>query len=278
MIHFPAKLNEDWAPSEAAARDAAQMLGAGAWLRFDYLWHEHNWEPFAPADNARLERIIGICKREKLRPLMNIIPHPWPGSEWAAPWQPKRDWGDPDPRMFPWIARRYAEDVAAYRAVLRANGIAETDAALQFGNEPASGHPGGNGQLPEGTWSAAALWTQCRALADYGALHVVSPALSMQDHAPEVALRERETARAGAENWSAPVSSWALHNRVYRPDLAGDEYADFYVQTLQSRARTTLDLWPKGDKSHQSERDKGVWGNRKLRRGWRCRRRPRGGG
>jgi hypothetical protein len=259
LIHFPAKMDEDWAPAEAAAKDAAATFGKRSWLRFDNLWHEQNWEPFAPAGHARMAKIIGICKRENLRPLMSIIPHPWPGSPWFASYKPARDWGDPEPGSFPWITRRYAETIVAYRATLKANGIAESDAAVQFGNEPASGHPGGNGTLPEGTWSAQPLWAQINAACDYGALNVISPALSMQDHKEEVAARERDTAAKDSALWSAPVTNFALHNRIFRPDLAGQAYADDYIRVLSARAATVANLWPKGTGTIAHKRAAGVW-------------------
>lgn len=261
LIHFPAKLDENWAPAEAAAAEAAKVFGKGAWLRFDGLWHDQHFEPFAPKGAERVEKIVGICKRNNLRPLMNLIPHPWPTSAWTAAWrEPKRDWGDPDPQAFPWIARRYAETVAQYRAALKKAGIAEKDAAIQFGNEPAAGHPGGNGKLPQGTWSAAALWTQCNQAAKYGALNVVSPALSMQDAPPEIAARERRTAVVDADKWSSPVTSWAFHNRVYRPDLSGAAYADEYFKVLTQRAQIVAAVgWPKGDVAHAQTRARGEW-------------------
>ena len=261
LIHFPAKMDENWAPAEAAAVDAAKVFGKGAWLRFDGLWHDQHFEPFAPKGSERVEKIVGLCKRHNLRPLMNLIPHPWPTSAWTAAWrEPKRDWGDPDPQAFPWIARRYAETVAQYRAALKKAGIAEKDAAIQWGNEPAAGHPGGNGQLPQGTWSAAALWTQCNQAAKYGALNVVSPALSMQDAPPEIAARERSTAVIDAEKWSFPVTSWAFHNRVYRADLSGEAYADEYLKILTNRAKVVADVgWPAGDAAHAKSRARGLW-------------------
>ena len=260
LIHFPAKLSDDWAPTEAAVKDAAQMLGKGAWLRFDNLWHEQNWEPFAPVGHARMAKIVGICQRAGFKPLMDIIPHPWPGSEWAAPWAPPRGWGDPDPRMFPWIARRYTETIAAYREILKANGIAEKDAAVQFGNEPAAGHPGGNENLPQGTWSGAALWQECNRAAQYGNLNVIAPAFSMQDHPAEVATREQTSALIDAQQWTAPVTSWALHNRVFHPDLSGEGYAQEYTRQLEARAHLVAGLaWPQGDKGHAASRAGGVW-------------------
>lgn len=259
LIHFPSKMEEDWAPAEAAAKDAAEVLGKGAWLRFDYLWHDINWEPFVPKGPERVAKIIGICKREGLKPLMNIVPHPWPTSPWFPSYNKPRDWGDPVSGSFPWIARRYSEGVAAYRDALKAHGIAETDAAIQFGNEPASGHPGGNGSLPQGTWSIQPLWAQINAASDYGDLNVISPAVSMQDHKEEIASRERETAQKDAASWSAKVTNFALHNRVFRPDLSGQAYADEYVRLLSARAKTVAELWPKGTGEIAKKREKGLW-------------------
>lgn len=260
LIHFPAKMDGDgWPEAEAAAADAAKTFGKSAWLRFEYLWHERHWEPFAPTTQERLQKIIGICKRNGLRPLTSLVPHPWPGSEWAAPWQPPRAWGDPDPRMFPWIAQMYAADVAQYRQILKEAGIAETDAAIQMGNEPAAGHPGGNDNLPLGTWSDSALWIQVNAAADYGALNVISPAISMQDHPEVEAARERTTAVIDADKWTAPITAWAFHNRVYRPDLSGEAYADLYTQLLAERVKTVGALWTKGDAKHAKMRARGLW-------------------
>lgn len=246
VIHFPAKLEErGWADAEAALDRLRSTLGANAYVRWDMLWHETHWGPDGgQAFGAeRIRRIVGMLGERKLRSLMTFIPHPWPGSAWERPdgdgQGSKRDWGSVPPEWNAKIAARTRESLAIYRAALRANGMSEAANAVQFGNEPASGHPGGNGTLPRGTWSDHVLWAELnREPAMYGDLQVVAPALSMLDQ-PTGAL-ELRTARAGAESWAGPVTRWAMHFRHHRPALGGAAYARSYVEEMGRRARLVL--------------------------------------
>ncbi|MER3497012.1 MAG: hypothetical protein C4320_09850 [Armatimonadota bacterium] len=239
VLDFPAKLTEDWAPSEAAATTIAPTLGPNAWLRFDLLWHEVHWNPKGTADYARLDKLVGICQTNGLRPMMQVTPLPWPGSSWLEgnlPWGVLRD------QDIPAIAVRYAEDITAFRDILRRRGMPEENAAVQFGNEPASGHPGGDSRLPPGTWRGANLWAAMGANTNYGRLRVIGPALSMQDHPPEMAEVERASAVVNAREWSAPVKNLALHHRVYAPALSGAAYGDEYIRQLTARVALVRSL------------------------------------
>ncbi len=262
-IHFPngAAPQADWDAAEAAAARVRETFGPGAFVRWDGLWHEIWWNPGASYGYARAERALALLKRQGLRSLMEFTPHPWPGSGWdGAP--TNRDWGHPLPEWFPAIADRYRRSIAWYREALAANAMPEGENAVQWGNEPASGHPGGDGTLPRGTWSAHALWYELhRGGGDlYGDLTVASPALSMLDE--PVAATELATARVPEGlDWTAPVDRRAMHFRFYHPELKSPRaYADAYVAELARRAALVLaEPYPAGTGRKALNRAEGLW-------------------
>ena len=263
MIHFPSATapQADWDAAEAAVGRVRLTFGRGAVVRWDGLFHEIWWWPDRAPNTARDARVLALLNRQGLRSLMDLVPHPWPGSGWDGG-PTSRDWGAPLPAWFPTIAARYQESVAWYRGALQANRMSERDNAVQFGNEPASGHPGGNGTLPRGTWSGHRLWATLHqgGGAFYGTLNVVSPALSMLDE-PSGA-RELATARIPSDaDWSAPIDRRAMHFRFYHPELASPQaYADAYVAELARRAALVLnEPFPAGTGSKAVTRAQGVW-------------------
>lgn len=261
VIHFPSKLSEPgWPEAEAALDRLKATLGAGAYVRWDALWHESNWEPNRPYGYDRLRHVVGLLARRDLRSLVVLIPHPWPGSGWDGG-PTSRDWGAPKPEWFPTIALRYREAVDAYRGALRDNGMSEASNAVQWGNEPASGHPGGDGTLARGTWSGHALWTELnRDPSFYGALQVISPALSMLDESSGTLEVNTSAIRAGLD-WTGPVDRRAMHFRFYRPQASDPSmYAQEYIVELGRRSAAVQTLpWPQGSPAKESSRREGLW-------------------
>ncbi len=261
VMHFPAKMNESgWPETEAALDRLKTTLGPNAYVRWDVLWHEANWEPDRPYGYDRVRHIVGLLKRRGLRSLMGIIPHPWPGSVWDAG-QSGREWGAPKPEWFPKIAERYRETVVAYREALQENGMSEAANAVQWGNEPASGHPGGNAKLPQGTWSGHALWAELnKEPSFYGKLQVVSPALSMLDQ-PAGTLEMTTSVIPRGRDWTGPVDRRAMHFRFYSPASESPAaYAQAYVAELKRRSAVVLALpWPSGSPSKEASRHDGLW-------------------
>lgn len=278
VIEFPS-INEmtpadapKWDAAEAAAKEMGATFRAiqptgDIWLRTDALFHESAWDPMDvdPRSRERLGRIAAICKRTGLSPNMGVTPHPWATSPWFPPYYPSATWGDGSrftPLRRSLIATHYARIVAEYLDALKASGIPYSHAALQFGNEPASGHPGGNGLLPRGMWqdADADLWAACNAAARYSTLNVISPAISMDDQ-PQFAQVERDSAAKGRAKWQYPVGGIAFHNRVFRNDLAGDAYAAEYLRVTADRAGRVLASWDglKTTKGRAATRAAGAW-------------------
>ena len=262
VIHFPSKLgSSDWPQAEAALDRLKLTLGTNAYVRWDGLWHEANWNPSAPYGYARNRRIVGLIGQRGLRSLMTLIPHPWPGSEWDTRSAANRDWGAPKPEWFARIAGRYRDAVTDYRTALQENRMPESQSAVQFGNEPASGHPGGDGTLPRGTWSGHALWKELnRDPSFYGNLQVVAPALSMLDE-PSANVELATSVIPKESDWTARIDRRAMHFRFYRPDLTTpDAYAAAYVAELQRRSALVLaQPWPHGSQTREATRRDGLW-------------------
>ena len=261
VIHFPSKLDEaTWPQAEAALDRLKLTLGARAYVRWDGLWHEANWDPDRPYGYARNRRIVDLIASRGLHSLMVLVPHPWPGSVWDGG-PTSRDWGAPKPEWSLRIAQRYREAVFAYRDALSADGMTESENAVQFGNEPASGNPGGDGTLPLGTWSGHALWTEInRDSSAYGKLQVVAPAYSMLE--TPYAQTEIDTSRVPTgSDWTARVDRRAMHFRYYQPNAATPTaYAQGYTVELKRRATLALNLpFPQGSAQRQISRRDGLW-------------------
>ncbi|RYG31018.1 hypothetical protein EON81_23790 [bacterium] len=261
VILFPSKLSDpQWSEAEAALDRLKLTLGPNAYVRWDGLWHEANWNPGLSYGYARNRYIVDLIASRGLRSLMNLVPHPWPGSDWDGG-PTTRDWGAPKPEWFPQIGRRYREAVVSYRNALQANGLSEAENAVQFGNEPASGHPGGNGTLPRGTWSGHALWTEINQdPSAYGDLQVIAPAYSMLE--TEFGQTEIETSAVPpGSDWTGPVHRRAMHFRYYRPTAASPAtYAQGYVAEMNQRAALVKSLpFPQGSRARQITRGDGLW-------------------
>ena len=266
LIHFPNKLNSPgWDAAEDALSKLRTTLGPGAIVRWDGLFHEANWYPHFFIGYGRDHQVLALINKYGLRSLMDIVPHPWYGSGWdndrdLTPVPVNRPWGKIPANWRPLIAQRYREMILDYRNALAANGMPESENAIQFGNEPAAGHPGGDDSLPRGTWSGHPLWYALNQDPSfYGDLQVIAPAISMADES--AARREFATSSVPKQyNWTPRVDHKAMHFRYYNPRaLTPEAYAQGYVNELKRRARLVLSLgWPRGN-SRQAQISEGLW-------------------
>ena len=247
-VHAPAK----WRPEEARGREEWRAFEAllaelprGTPVRVGLLFHEWAWSKHQGYGFEHVAAKIAAMARAGLPVVWEVTPLPWPG---APGWAPATVWGAVAERDFDELDRRFKTFVGLVREHMAKNGLPERGTKFHLGNEPGSGHPGGNAGLPVGEWweRTGRLYERMIRGTDFGAMTLVLPALSFQDHDAATALLERESAGpilrklARAKRGGGALGS--IHHRLHAPHLPPAAYASEWLRLLGARLAVTREV------------------------------------
>lgn len=234
-VHAPAQWHPDEPANVAEWAAWAALLSSlprGTPVRVPLYFHEWAWNKNLDYPFEHITPKIRLLAKYGLPVTFEVTPLPWPGS-WG--WAPSQSWGAVAIEDFSALDRKFKLFLRTLRAEMAAAGLPERGNRLQIGNEPGSTHPGGNIGLPVGEWydRVGTLYERMIKDADFGALALVLPALSFQDHDAATAKRERDSAGpilrklARAKKGGGAIA--ATHVRLYAPQLGTAEYAEAWL-------------------------------------------------
>ena len=246
-VHAPAKYLPDNPANMAewAAFDALlASLPKGTPIRVPLYWYEWAWSKTTVYGFEHIDAKVRYIAKYDLPVIWEGTPLPWAGSWWS----PIAVWGAVALEDFPELVKRFGLGMTLLRQSMAKYGMPEKGTKFHLGNEPASGHPGGNIGLPKGEWydRVGSLYEQMVKGADFGGLTLVLPSLSMQDHDADTALRERTSAQpflrkiARAKKGGGAIAS--THMRLHAPNVSTVAYAAAWLDRLGKYLKTARDL------------------------------------